>query len=398
MNPLRLVDRSSLTLAAVLSSGLAFAAPAAGILEQVTLQDGAWSDPATWELGIVPVDPMVDSIAYLQHIVDLTGPGAATLVFVGVGGSSAGLILQGGALDCDGMSVGRSAPGFYEHRSGTTDIAGQILVGSLFDGSLIMRGGQMNVENMYAGGLPDVPTVFGAGTVAIHGDDATLVVSGELVVSDVSQLSIFPDADGAAGLSTIQAGSVEFEPGSSLSIAPNHPAALGESWDVIQSATPIVGLPTLPDPGVWEYAFDTSDPNVLRVVVVDSPFPVWTDLGGGSPGANGVPTLTENTPFPLVAGAPTGLTLTNGPNSAPTLLLGSFSSTPINVLGGTLHANPWTVEVFQFTDASGGISFDITWPAGIDPGIDLWVQYLCLDPSVPGGLTLSNGLTATTGD
>ena len=397
MSPRTSPLRNTLTLAAVLSSGLALAAPGGISIEQVTVQDGNWEDPATWDLGVVPTDHLDGSIAYLKHEISLSTSGAVTTLFVGVGGATSSLYLQGTDFTCGDASVGRSAGGYLEQRSGTSHFETYILVGSAQPGTVALVGGDMTAGNAYVGGLP-TQTSASWGSLQLQGNGATLTVDQELVVSDISVIEVSPSSGGEEGLTAIQTGSAEFEPGSSLFLLPEFGMEVGDGWDVVVSSTPIVGLPEVVVFPPFEAALDTSDPNVLRVVITESPFPIWTDLGGGSAGVNGVPTLVEATPFPLSEGAPTGLTLTNAPASAPTLLLGSFSSTPLNILGGTLHANPWTVELFQFTDAQGGISFLIDWPAGIDGGIDLWVQYLCADGTVPGGLTLSNGLTATTSD
>ena len=74
----------------------------------------------------------------------------------------------------------------------------------------------------------------------------------------------------------------------------------------------------------------------------------------------------------------------------------SFSSVPVAVLGGTLFANPFDVQVFRVAGASGELSQFLTWPPGVPTGIDLYLQFLIQDFSVPDQITLSNGVMATT--
>ena len=44
------------------------------------------------------------------------------------------------------------------------------------------------------------------------------------------------------------------------------------------------------------------------------------------------------------------------------------------------------------TDAAGGTSLQATWPAGIPPGFNFWVQVWIADPGGPVGFAASNGL------
>jgi hypothetical protein len=79
--------RAAISLAAILSTGLAWAAPAGGAgPEQTTVQNGSWSDPAVWDLGIVPVDATDGSIAYIQHLIGFDTSGGVSFAFVGTGG------------------------------------------------------------------------------------------------------------------------------------------------------------------------------------------------------------------------------------------------------------------------------------------------------------------------
>ncbi len=120
----------------------------------------------------------------------------------------------------------------------------------------------------------------------------------------------------------------------------------------------------------------------------------WENLGGGTTGVQGVPRLVGT--GELEAGA--SITLAVGDAAPNALMAGwlSLSSAPLSVLGGTLHANPKILQILRFADASGDYEQSLTWPVGIAPGTDLWVQFLVQDLSVPQQITLTNGVMAST--
>ena len=120
----------------------------------------------------------------------------------------------------------------------------------------------------------------------------------------------------------------------------------------------------------------------------------WTDLGGGTVGSNGTPTLDGG--GVLLAGSIATLELTQAPPNAFMLAWVSLSSTPASFFGGTLHATPFSSQYALPADASGSFSAYTTWPDGLPPGTEAWFQFIVQDPSVLWGLTLSNGLKATT--
>ncbi len=120
----------------------------------------------------------------------------------------------------------------------------------------------------------------------------------------------------------------------------------------------------------------------------------WTNLGGGSIGINGVPSLTGM--GTLVMGTSFQLDGVNLPSNTPMLAWLSFSSMPLNVLGGTLHANPMNLQFFRLSDGGGAFTEGGTWPGGLPMGTDLYLQLLVQDLSVPADITLSNGVMTTT--
>ncbi len=156
--------------------------------------------------------------------------------------------------------------------------------------------------------------------------------------------------------------------------------------------------------GVDEIAFTTLQPGFFFGftdfdVVVDNitiSYPdgdPWTDLGGGTVGANGPDTLAGT--GTLVGGSPTNLTLTGAPSNALTLGWVSFAPTPMPAIGGTLHAFPFSSQFFFGADAAGSVAINVPWPAGLPSGTEIWFQFLADDPSSIHGITMSNGLKAT---
>lgn len=119
----------------------------------------------------------------------------------------------------------------------------------------------------------------------------------------------------------------------------------------------------------------------------------WTNLGGSSPGAGGRPSLSVA--GSLLPASPLDVTLLDAAPSAPMLTWISFSSTPLVALGGTVHAFPQNVQLIFLSGASGALSLSTSWPPGIPSGVDLWLQFLVQDTSVPDGIILSNAVSAT---
>lgn len=120
----------------------------------------------------------------------------------------------------------------------------------------------------------------------------------------------------------------------------------------------------------------------------------WSDLGGGTAGINGVPSLSGT--GSLVGGTTAGLDLTDAAPSALALAWMSFASAPVAAIGGTVHATPFTNQFLFGTNAAGEFSASTTWPVGVPAGTEVWFQFIVQDASSIHGLTLSNGLKAIT--
>ncbi len=120
----------------------------------------------------------------------------------------------------------------------------------------------------------------------------------------------------------------------------------------------------------------------------------WTDLGGGTPGVAGTPTLTGS--GPLTAGSTAAVTLADAPPGAALVAWVSFAPTPFAALGGTVHAFPFATQLVVTADGAGAFTGSTTWPPGVAPGTEVWFQFVVEDATTVHGLTLSDGLLATT--
>ncbi len=130
---------------------------------------------------------------------------------------------------------------------------------------------------------------------------------------------------------------------------------------------------------------------VVDLDVDDDP---WVDLGGASVGIAGEPLLDVT--GDLTTGSTLTLDVSNAPSGA--LMVGwlSFTSVPLDFFGGTIYANPQSVQIVRIADGAGNWSTPLNWPPGVAPGIDLFLQFLVQDASVPDGITLSNAMMAVT--
>jgi N-acetylneuraminic acid mutarotase len=120
----------------------------------------------------------------------------------------------------------------------------------------------------------------------------------------------------------------------------------------------------------------------------------WTDLGGGTSGGLGQPVFSGG--GDLTAGSTLTLELSNAPSSAPFLMWISLSSSPVNVVGGTLYTLPVDVSLLLFADASGDFGISSVVAAGAPSGVDIWFQCIVQDATNIHGITLSNAMRGTT--
>ncbi len=166
----------------------------------------------------------------------------------------------------------------------------------------------------------------------------------------------------------------------------------GVTFADVLSGVDEVALHTL-QPGFF-FGFTDFDLVIDNVSIAFPDADPWSDLGGGTVGANGPDTLAGN--GTLVGGTTAGLDSTGAPANALTLAWLSFSSVPFNALGGTVHAAPFSNQFLFTADGAGDVSVSTTWPVGVPSGTEVWFQFLSADPSVVWGITMTNGLKATT--
>ena len=120
----------------------------------------------------------------------------------------------------------------------------------------------------------------------------------------------------------------------------------------------------------------------------------WTDLGGGSPGVAGTPWLYGT--GSLVGGTSASVALRFAPPGALSLAWIALAPTPFAVLEGTVHAYPYTTQLTVVMDPAGSFSGAATWPPGLPMGTEAWFQFVVQDATSVHGITLSNGVLATT--
>ncbi len=138
------------------------------------------------------------------------------------------------------------------------------------------------------------------------------------------------------------------------------------------------------------YIFDqwTVGADNMRITTVDP----WEDLGGGTVGINGQPTLEGL--GSLTANSVIGVSLTNGPSSELSLLWIALAPSPFAALGGTVHAFPNNAQIAVFTSGAGTVSGVTPLPA-VASGTQFTFQFLCQDLTTLHDITLSNGVRAT---
>jgi len=119
-----------------------------------------------------------------------------------------------------------------------------------------------------------------------------------------------------------------------------------------------------------------------------------TDMGGGTVGSAGAPRL--DVAGSLAAGANTVISVEHAPPGAFMQSWISLSSTPLQVLGGTLYPVPQLSQILWVADGTGQLSVSLNWPSGFPSGLDLFMQFVVKDAGQTPSLLLTNGLKLTT--
>lgn len=123
----------------------------------------------------------------------------------------------------------------------------------------------------------------------------------------------------------------------------------------------------------------------------------FTDLGNGLAGTNGIPTLSAS--GALTAGSPVSIQLGNALGSTSAFLMVGLAPINASLLGGTLVpdvAGPGGLVIPLPIPASGSLSLNTNWPAGMPPNTSVYLQYWIADPGAVFGASASNAIVGTT--
>ncbi len=347
--------------------------------------------------------------------------GATGSVLLDIQGESAGdrfgsALAGAGDIDRDGVPdliVG--APGVDEP-GGWID--GRVTVHSGLSGSILYVFEHPDEANVFGtavagGGDFDgdgLPDVVGAapdyvGNVFVHsGADGSLLhtftgpLVNDLLGSAVAVAGDFDDdgaddlALGAVQLAVGQKGYVQIRSGRTGALLYAQPgdevlgqfgAAIARLGDVDGDSHPelAVGVPFSDQGGL--------DAGGVRTF---EPYTPWTEDGAGLAGTFGVSSLSGKG---LVgAGAPATLMLQYALPGAISTLVAGRSKAQLPLKGGVLVPAPEILLPGLVVDDQGALSLSFTWPMGLLPGFDLWLQIWIADPSGPQGFSASNGLHA----
>jgi len=162
---------------------------------------------------------------------------------------------------------------------------------------------------------------------------------------------------------------------------------------VLPPGITIAGASDMTADGTTIVGWSGANPFNERAFLVRLPIAPWTNLGQSLAGSGGAPALAGT--GPLTAGSNTSLVLTNGkPNGLAGLFIGvSAINAPFKQ--GILVPFPNLFFGGLPLSASGAVSLQSTWPAGVPSGYSTWYQMWIADTSGPAGFTASNGLKAT---
>ncbi len=151
--------------------------------------------------------------------------------------------------------------------------------------------------------------------------------------------------------------------------------------------------------GMLSYRVEATDGNgnlgvssTVSYLQTSSGAALWENLGCGTEGVAGVPSLTLSGNYPA---APVTYRLLGAAPNAFFLTWLSFSSTPFNALGGEVYAFPFATQVLAVTDAGGMFTASTPWPAGVPAGTETYWQAIVQDASSIHGLVLSNAMKGT---
>lgn len=118
----------------------------------------------------------------------------------------------------------------------------------------------------------------------------------------------------------------------------------------------------------------------------------WTDFGFAKPGWLGAPRLTGS--GPLTGNSTNLLQLTRAYPAAVVVQGIGFTAIDVPLLGGVLVPDPLLVT-FLATDGGGAATWQLSVPAGLPPGLELFCQQWIRDPMATFGWSASNAVRAS---
>lgn len=121
---------------------------------------------------------------------------------------------------------------------------------------------------------------------------------------------------------------------------------------------------------------------------------VWTDLGGGVGGPNGLPQLSGV--GCLVPGETTSIVLAQGIVAGTSWMVIGASELGAPFKGGVLWPNPDVLLAGLPLDGAGALTIGFPWPAGLPSGVSITWQHWMPYGTVAVQWAASNGLRSTT--
>lgn len=120
--------------------------------------------------------------------------------------------------------------------------------------------------------------------------------------------------------------------------------------------------------------------------------PAWQQLGPGTAGSTGVPSLTGI--GTLASGGAGELQLQSAVPSAPGLLLASVDPSALPFKGGTLYAVPVAAALPFVTDQAGSLTLSWQHSPGVPAAAQLVLQAALVDAAAVGSVALSGAIAA----
>jgi hypothetical protein len=110
---------------------------------------------------------------------------------------------------------------------------------------------------------------------------------------------------------------------------------------------------------------------------------LWSNLGGGIAGVQGVPMLSANA---------TSVTLSGARPSTPVWFVGGVSTVNLPLASGILIPNPQVIYALN-TNPAGKFTLPFVKPASMPAGVNVYAQAWIYDPAATESFSASNGIS-----